>query len=592
MARRWPPWTAAAALLAHGAIIYAPLLAASVSNSPLTAALGRLRLATALGAAAGVVWLAVVVHLAASAAVRHAFILSARAAVALLGVTAVVASVVLARAAEGASAFDLLAGSFVAATPAAVAVGNMLWMRRASERIAFVAEELRLVVSLLRGRRDVYLATAVLAAAQCAYLLLFARALAPVLALGSFSAVAAVVACMLSFRWVTGFFKHCVTCIVAAVLTARVAEAAAVATASPAMAARVRALTDDGRDDVDGDAAPLAAPATTFIDTAAAAAGGGGMAPKPTHGAGAGASGADVEIVLNATPSGAAGGGGGRGGAGRRAGDGDAVEAAVAAVEGDAIGAPGGDNGSTNGGGAAGRLPVVPPTLAPMAHVSAWAQLARCLTVDAGTIAMGALLGSVAPLVWPLRRATRAALQPARRRGTVVAALGGACARRALPLQESYLRSAHKYAYVLVAQRRQAWLPAAHATWHLFARNGVDAIIDDDVTDRMLLFGGYVGGGFLCLLLGVTVSMPSAAAWVATAAVTFAIGFVGMTLPLTVLEASVSTLLVTYAELPEAVAVLHPVIAHRFSRLSEVHAMTQRSAGVAVITDPSSYDDA
>jgi hypothetical protein len=151
----------------------------------------------------------------------------------------------------------------------------------------------------------------------------------------------------------------------------------------------------------------------------------------------------------------------------------------------------------------------------------------------------------------------------------------GALAIRSLALSEWYLRSTHKYAHVLVATQDRSWCGAAASSWAELQRSGVDGIIDDDVTDRMLLFGGYVGGAVLSLLLGTTVQTPDMATWLWSAALVFAIGFTGVTLPLTVLEASTSTLFVAFAQVPETLAACHPILYHRFERLTEVYAHTR-----------------
>lgn len=138
-------------------------------------------------------------------------------------------------------------------------------------------------------------------------------------------------------------------------------------------------------------------------------------------------------------------------------------------------------------------------------------------------------------------------------------------------LSDAYLRSTHKYGHVLVATQGRSWCDAAAACWGAFEASGVDGLIDDDVTDRLLLFGAYVGGGLLSLLFGTTAEAAEAGTWLWQALAIFTIGFTSVTLPLTVLEASVSSLFVTYAQVPETLAAVHPILFHRFCRLAEVH---------------------
>lgn len=170
----------------------------------------------------------------------------------------------------------------------------------------------------------------------------------------------------------------------------------------------------------------------------------------------------------------------------------------------------------------------------------------------------------------------------------------------------AYLQVSHKYAYPVVSGQGRGFFKAARTVWRAFARSGVDALIDDDVTDRLLLAGGYVGGILLTLMLGLNVAAPDADfasadaleappgwVWLSAALAIFAIGFTSVTLPLTLLEASVTTLFVTFARLPQAVAVLNPVVAHRWARLVELHRLAAASSrsSIASITDDTVADD-
>lgn len=151
----------------------------------------------------------------------------------------------------------------------------------------------------------------------------------------------------------------------------------------------------------------------------------------------------------------------------------------------------------------------------------------------------------------------------------------GRAALKAYSFTDYYLKSTHKYAHVLVATQDRPWCDAAGATWHSFETSAVDGLIDDDVTDRALLFGGYVGGAMLSLLLGTTINTADLSTWLWNALIVFLLGFVGVTLPLTVLEASVSAIFVSFSQVPEVLAAVHPIVFHRFERLSEVYAYSR-----------------
>lgn len=166
-------------------------------------------------------------------------------------------------------------------------------------------------------------------------------------------------------------------------------------------------------------------------------------------------------------------------------------------------------------------------------------------------------------------------MSSARRSGCSLAglmtSLCGCGAVRLSALSDSYLRSTHKYAHVLVATQGRSWCDAAAVSWAAFEASGVDGLIDDDVTDRILLYGAYFGGGILSLIFGTTAEGFESGTWLWQALAIFIIGFTSVTLPLTVLEASVSSLFVTYAQVPETLAAVHPILFHRFCRLAEVH---------------------
>jgi hypothetical protein len=200
----------------------------------------------------------------------------------------------------------------------------------------------------------------------------------------------------------------------------------------------------------------------------------------------------------------------------------------------------------------------------------------RSATVSLGSAAAASLLGFGASLVWGLLRVSQ---QVQFRAGHAAAAAGccrclGACWARCL-------RRAHQYAGVEVAIRGKAWSVAARDTWATLASRGMEAVVADDATDRTLLLASCVGGWALALGLAWRVwDLPSPAAGVLFAAL-FATGAAGMATPLAVVQGSVSAIIVSFAELPEALARTHPLVYHRFVRLTEWHLASRRRAAVA-----------
>jgi hypothetical protein len=356
--------------------------------------------------------------------------------------------------------------------------------------------------------------------------------LLPLLPLSSSAAVFGMVVCFLSFRWVTGVLKHTLTFVVSAYVTEAI-KAVVLASPQPPpprVRDRLDSLTDEGAEE-----------------------------------------GEDAQIQLEP--------------------EGERVEEEKGKER------RGEERTEEAPGEEQARLqPVSPSQMTPqqlrnhiIGHVgragttNPFRLVLEALTTSFGSICAGALMGVASPVVWACRRGARYA---ARHSGhTFLGRCAGGIAARCYFLLDAYLRLSHKYSYVFVSTHHVSWFDAAHATWDLFHRRGVDAVIDDDVTDRMLLFGGYAGGAFLSLILGTTIHTPFVSTWLLTTFIVFSMGFVAVSLPLTIWEASISTLFVTYAQVPEAIAVLHPLLAHRFSRLSEVYLMARANTRIARISN-------
>ncbi|POM58149.1 Transmembrane protein, partial [Phytophthora palmivora] len=106
---------------------------------------------------------------------------------------------------------------------------------------------------------------------------------------------------------------------------------------------------------------------------------------------------------------------------------------------------------------------------------------ARCaMSSSFGSICIGSLLCPLAHLVWN-------ALRWARRDESVLS-------RRFMSLRservEHFIRTYHKYSFVHIAGYNKPYYVAAHDAWKLIEHHGVEAIVDDDLTSRILLLGG------------------------------------------------------------------------------------------------------
>lgn len=204
----------------------------------------------------------------------------------------------------------------------------------------------------------------------------------------------------------------------------------------------------------------------------------------------------------------------------------------------------------------------------------------------AGTIMVGSLVGFLAPLAWPASHAGRHIAATATSRWLAAAghALYGAA--------RSYLRAAHKYSFVGAARDGRQWHVAARQGWAALHRAGVEAVLDDDVVDRLLVTCCGIAAASAALLTGVALGTPPppgagaplpTTVWVLCAGAAGYFGFSAVATPLAVVEGAVAAVMVAFAETPEALAAAHPAVTHRFSRLAEEHELRVRArrAGVA-----------
>jgi hypothetical protein len=145
----------------------------------------------------------------------------------------------------------------------------------------------------------------------------------------------------------------------------------------------------------------------------------------------------------------------------------------------------------------------------------------------------------MSPIAWPCLRVSRR-LSHAHNR--TVSSFG----RRAVLAVRGYLRLTNKYTFVLVGTKRMSWFAASKQTWLLLTRTGAEAIVNDDASDRFLLSCCYVGAAATSLM-GNTLQVAMGD-WLVSLLVVAWFGFVGVSLPLTVLDACVSTLIVSFAQ--------------------------------------------
>ncbi|KAG3016680.1 hypothetical protein JG687_00010815 [Phytophthora cactorum] len=193
---------------------------------------------------------------------------------------------------------------------------------------------------------------------------------------------------------------------------------------------------------------------------------------------------------------------------------------------------------------------------------------ARCaMSSSFGSICIGSLLCPLAHLVWN-------ALRWARRDESVLS-------RRFMSLRservEHFIRTYHKYSFVHIAGYNKPYYVAAHDAWKLIEHHGVEAIVDDDLTSRILLLGGNGWAGVMSALTASALAGASSHATFFTLAA-FTLCYTTISLATQVIAAVIKTLFVCFAENPGRLSQLHPLIYHRFVRLAELKSFRDHKA--------------
>ncbi|KAI9979573.1 hypothetical protein PInf_028965 [Phytophthora infestans] len=193
---------------------------------------------------------------------------------------------------------------------------------------------------------------------------------------------------------------------------------------------------------------------------------------------------------------------------------------------------------------------------------------ARCaMSSSFGSVCIGSLLCPLAHLVWN-------ALRWARRDESVLS-------RRFMALRservEHFIRTYHKYSFVHIAGYNKPYYVAAHDAWKLIEHHGVEAIVDDDLTSRILLLGGNGWAGVMSALTASALAGASSHAIFFTLA-SFTLCYTTISLATQVIAAVIKTLFVCFAENPGRLSQLHPLIYHRFVRLAELKSFRDHKA--------------
>jgi hypothetical protein len=190
-----------------------------------------------------------------------------------------------------------------------------------------------------------------------------------------------------------------------------------------------------------------------------------------------------------------------------------------------------------------------------------------------GSIAAEALLSVASPPLWPclrcLHRLERSHIT-----------LLSACATAVMGPVRAVLRRSHPFAFVQVAMSDAGWLRSAEQTWARIEEVGAEAVVADDAIHRLLVLACYIGGAVPTLLTG-SFTGAGGAHFLVTATAVFLCGFFSTAICLAPCEAAASALVTIFASAPAALARVHPVVFHRYSRLAEMRRLRRTGAGRA-----------
>lgn len=179
------------------------------------------------------------------------------------------------------------------------------------------------------------------------------------------------------------------------------------------------------------------------------------------------------------------------------------------------------------------------------------ASLKRSCTTSLGSICLGSLLVAIIQVL-------RSMAEQARQEGS-----GAAClAECILGCIQSIMEYFNRWAYVYIGVYGYKFSQAGKAVFELFHQRGFDAIINDDLIGNVLGFAalavGLICAGLGVLAVNVFEIVKFSNADVYLAIMGFVVGVSIAVTPLSVIDSSVATIFVCFAEDPAAFQQSHP----------------------------------
>ncbi|OQR99207.1 transmembrane protein [Achlya hypogyna] len=187
------------------------------------------------------------------------------------------------------------------------------------------------------------------------------------------------------------------------------------------------------------------------------------------------------------------------------------------------------------------------------------------LTSVFGSVCLGALCSPIAHFLWTVLRMAKRDGSYRWLRSVVLPVA---------PRIDAFTQVYHKYTFSYVAAYSQSFHAAAAEVWTLFEERGIEAMVDDDLTSRMLLSSANGCAGCMGTLAALV--LFGSHLQVYGTVLSFMVGYSVSSTATTMLSTAVKTLFVCFAQNPDRLSHLNPIIYHRYIRLSELKNFKER----------------
>nr|CCA17555.1 transmembrane protein putative [Albugo laibachii Nc14] len=139
-----------------------------------------------------------------------------------------------------------------------------------------------------------------------------------------------------------------------------------------------------------------------------------------------------------------------------------------------------------------------------------------------------------------------------------------------------FIHAYHPFAFAHIAAHGKPFSLAAQDTWNLIDNQGVEGIIADDLTSKFLVLNAKGWAALMSTLCSFAFRESNHEVFLTL--LSFILSYSILSIVMRVIGAVVDTLCICFAESPSQLTQLHPIIYHRFVRLSEVKTFRDHKA--------------